>query len=265
MLDKLEEYESIPEQETLHNIRVELKKIKTIFHLINFCSKNFNASKEYKPLNKIFREAGKIRKVYLTEKLFLEHRIKFVKEATNINIENKLIYEFRQNISRYKNNIGKNYKSLEKNFYKVDINCYRKYLDIKKHKADITIYADTDESELHEARKIIKEIIYLSNISPSAKKNINPLYDEIQNVIGRWHDKQMLMKWLDKHYSASHDRDVEKLKSKCMIDLKEIKLMILKLYKKNRGFLSKHSIFIIIVTIISLHHSQFLSVVKNTC
>ena len=63
-----------------------------------------------------------------------------------------------------------NYKSMEKNFYKMGINCYRKYPDIKKHKADVTIYPDTDESELHEARKIIKEIIYLSNIGPSVQK-----------------------------------------------------------------------------------------------
>lgn len=230
ILSNLEKYNSIPEQEMLHIIRVELKKIKAIFNLINFCYQNFNASKEFKPLKEIFRTAGAIREVYLTKKLFLEYKIKFESEAVNDKTENELISGFIKNIPRYKKIVLKSFKNLEMHSGKVDSACLRIYLNLKKSELQKQIYPEINESNLHEERKIIKEIIYLTGISDRGRKNINPLYDEIQNTIGKWHDKHVLIKFLEEHFTDLHNNDIERMKSKCLVDVKNIKLMISKLY-----------------------------------
>lgn len=234
LIINLEKYNSIPEQELLHLIRVELKKLKAIYNLISFCYGGFNSSKEFKPLKEIFRKAGKIREVFLTKKLFSEYKIKIAAEEFNDKTEIELISAFRENALRFKKIAENNFKNIEIYFDKVNSNCLRKFLFIKKHELQKQIYPEINESNLHEERKIIKEIIYLTSISVRGKKNINPLYDEIQNTIGKWHDKQMLINLLDEYSIDLHHSDIERMKSKCLLDLKNLKLMISKLYKSEK-------------------------------
>ncbi|HEX7413562.1 MAG TPA: hypothetical protein VF411_05905, partial [Bacteroidia bacterium] len=71
------------------------------------------------------------------------------------------------------------------------------------------------------------EIIYLSQI---IYENNIPLriksYDELQNTIGEWHDKNVLIELLQKSKISSYKSDIKTLKIGCATDNKEITRLI---------------------------------------
>lgn len=233
LLNLLDRYDKTPTEEILHNIRVELKKIKSLFHLINFCSKKFNVSKEYSSLREIFREAGKIREMEVLNKLFLEYHMESVNEEIKSGNHNLLVSNFRKNISKYKRMTATILNNIEKNLEKINSDCFKKYSEIKKEKLNKQIFPILIEAELHNMRKVIKEIIYIAGISSWSKKKLDPIYENIQNVIGSLHDKQMLLKLLEEQLPGSYEENINMLKSKCKTDMKNIILMISKFYKSN--------------------------------
>ena len=68
----LKKYKQNAKPKNLHLLRVELKKIKTLFDLLAFNSKQFNML-SYKPLKHIFREAGYIREWDVLHRLFKDY------------------------------------------------------------------------------------------------------------------------------------------------------------------------------------------------
>lgn len=233
LINLLDRYDKTPTEEILHNIRVELKKIKALFHLINFCSKKFNVSKEYRSLREIFREAGKIREMEVLNKLFLEYQIKPVNEEIKSGKQNLLVSNFRKNISRYKRMTAAIPNSIDKHSEKVNSSCLKKYSEVKKEKLNKQIFPILIIAELHNIRKIIKEIIYITGISRWSRKKLDPFYEDIQNLIGSLHDKQMLLKLLEEQFPGSHGESIIRLKSKCKTDIKNIILMISKFHKSD--------------------------------
>jgi CHAD domain-containing protein len=78
---QLKSYAHIQDPEVLHEIRVEVKKIKVVLNLIGFSVKKFNAHKHFIPFRTIFRQAGKIREPEVLYKLLLKCKIEGVKDA----------------------------------------------------------------------------------------------------------------------------------------------------------------------------------------
>lgn len=229
LTELLSVYELTMEREVLHRIRVQLKKIKAIFHLISYCTGSFNVSKEYSSLKKIFREAGRIREIDVSNKLYQDYHIKNIKENKTED-QHILISEFRQDIPGYKKTVNGSHKKVEKHFERVNSICYKKYLNIKKEELQKQIYPLLIESELHKSRKIIKEIYYLSGISRWRKNNIDPFYNEVQDVIGKWHDKKVLLDRISENKLDPTGNISKKLNLKSRNDLRVIEKLIKDFY-----------------------------------
>lgn len=226
LFESLSLYELTSDPETLHRIRVELKKIKSLFRLINYCTKNFHASEEYLPLKKIFTEAGMIREVDVAKELFAEYKIKMIHYEKKIYDQVKLVSVFRKNISSYKEAVIKKQNEIKKYFDGINSNCFGKYILSRKLKLQKQFYPEPAVEKLHKSRKIIKEIIYLSGISRWRKKNLIPHYDKAQELIGSWHDKIFLLNLLKELNIDFHKKDIKMLESKCQNDLNILKKMI---------------------------------------
>ncbi len=233
LLEQLSLYELNADEEVLHRIRVALKKIKTIFHIISFCSKNFDAHKEFSPLKKIFKDAGNIREIDVTEKLLKEYNIKSNFESTNAGKREKLTSVFRKNIPVYKKFIFDVNIIAGKHFVRVSTGCFREFINLRKSELQGNVYPLLVESNLHKSRKIIKDIIYLSALSRWRKKNLNPLYDEMQEVIGKWHDKIMLMCIIKENNYDPSGKVRRKLNLKTVSDLKNIESMVKNIYSRD--------------------------------
>ena len=52
-------------QETYHQLRVEIKKWRALCHLLDFLSPKFKSKKALKPFSRLFKQAGKVREIQL--------------------------------------------------------------------------------------------------------------------------------------------------------------------------------------------------------
>ena len=56
-------------QVTFHQLRIEIKKLDALFDLIDFCAKDFDRDKLFKPFEEIFQQAGKVRDLQIEKNL----------------------------------------------------------------------------------------------------------------------------------------------------------------------------------------------------
>ena len=229
---QLKQYEKKTDPEALHRIRVELKKIKVLFHLLDFCSNNFNAKWEYKPLKNIFRKAGRIRMFDVVAQVLCVHKVDSVRQddIPDIKKKKKYVSSFKETTPDFQHIIRKYDRRVKKYLEQVRAGCLEKYLVSKKNEVRKNLLRRLPLCKLHEARKLIKEVVYLS---PLLKDNSGDTkyYQSLQSTIGRWHDKKMLLRLLRKNKKGLNSKRIKKLETESENDLKKLKLFISKKYK----------------------------------
>src|SRR5438105_645451 len=66
-----------PKSESVHQLRVSIKKLKAFFHLIEYANASFHAKKSFGGFKKVFRHAAKVRNLNVQLSLL----VKFEKES----------------------------------------------------------------------------------------------------------------------------------------------------------------------------------------
>lgn len=191
----LESYGQSTDIVFLHEIRLEIKKIKSLLQLTEFSLREFKGHKHYKPFRAIFRMAGDIREPEVFYGLLLQYGIEEIEDRRipQSNDEITLSQAFQERIPSFNRIIKKNKRKLIPYFSRVYRTHVTKYLRNKKGELGKRLLTRWNPGVLHKARKVAKEIIYLSTIVKRAKRKLDPFYEKTQNAIGWWHDKQMLM------------------------------------------------------------------------
>lgn len=216
----LKSYENSADAETLHAIRLEMKKLRTLFHLANASVKNFRRHKNFQPLRLIFKKAGKIRQADIQNEI----EGKRIPEADE---RNKLRESFRKEARRNIKILKALAKTINEQFEKIHREDLQVYLKKRKTELRALMFPRLNQRGLHESRKIIKEILYLSNIGKKHHDGLDPFFDKVQVVIGEWHDKQTLIVSLRK---IPDRREVERLNKQCQEDFVNIKSLVSEFY-----------------------------------
>ncbi|HKC69954.1 MAG TPA: CHAD domain-containing protein, partial [Bacteroidia bacterium] len=86
------------------------------------------------------------------------------------------------------------------------------------------LFREFNDNKLHSVRKPIKKLMHLLHIL-SNKDFFEKIkvYDELQNRIGTWHDKVLLIELLKKNKSGIYTDVIKKLQQGSSLDLKSIK------------------------------------------
>lgn len=229
LLKQLSKYERKADHETLHKIRITIKKIRSVFRLTGFCDKNFNERKHFHPLKKIFKDAGVIRESYIAGKLYEEYGIN--KETDN----NNLIYDNEkrmEDISGFIKNTKRNCKVVYDKYFdtkqypgNVSEECYYEYFINRQTELRNLVFPDLIEAKLHNARRICKEITFLFEISSNSEKKTDPFFDKLQVMIGEWHDKIELLKLMsydDKNITENKIKELERSIGSEVSSIKEL-------------------------------------------
>jgi len=161
-----------------------------------------------------------------TYKLMLKYKIKRSLQKKIQDDEYDLTMNFRMKAGQFKKNINDVFERTKNYTSKINSGNLSEFLMIRQLRLQDLISPEPDPDNLHNVRKVIKDIVYLSEIKYGKNNNIEPVFDEIQNLIGKWHDKQILMKVLDEDRTAKHIRILEKLRSACEIDICSLKNQI---------------------------------------
>ena len=189
----LEAFLETGNQEDLHRFRVQIKKLKAMFSLLEDASSQQGLLKNFKPVRKIFKYAGHIRDAHTN--LLLSERYKLTNEAFETG-QQKIIAdgtnEFQSNRKKFIKSIEGSYKSLKKQLPKVSDEAIAEfYKNQLEHIAGKLAVPDFSE-EMHSNRKLIKTLVYNHKLTDKALEgslHINSEYlDKLQSTIGEWHD-----------------------------------------------------------------------------
>jgi CHAD domain-containing protein len=190
---KLKSFIKNKNDDDLHELRVEIKKISALYHFIECYSNHFTSKKELTSLQKIFKLTGKVRDYRNGKKLCAEFNTGY--EAFKKDEKNQKRY-----ISKLNHCANKHQHKLK--VAQLDANRLLKHLQdhqIKKHlnesKAKLVqiLTQNPNGKTLHETRKKIKELYYLAELAQQERRGVLNAadlkkLDALQDHIGQWHD-----------------------------------------------------------------------------
>lgn len=204
----LEDYSrSVPgyNVETIHNMRVAIKKIKAFFLFLEFCNKRFIYKKIYSGYKAVFQETGAIRDLQVQQEHIRNWQEKY--HADFGDYEKMLKYrEVEKQVS-----FSYLFENTDKSIFdKSGIVASVNIPNMKKSAASyiretlkmifsFDIFQVSSFEEIHEYRKKLKELQYnlsfIQSATPEIKINILFLrkLKDLTETLGLWHDNFILL------------------------------------------------------------------------
>lgn len=189
--------------EDFHKLRVEIKKLKAQFKLVNFCSKKFEWKKHFKPFQSIFQQAGKVRELQVEAAALKKYAIY---KGLKTYIENlkkvrqKEIFVFLLMINKdLKSRLKKSKKMVLSLIETINKNDAEKYLNKKRKQIESLISAKQLKiKNAHELRKQIKEFYYnIKSLNFPKQIKLVKETEAFQNILGKWHDCEVIKEHLN--------------------------------------------------------------------
>jgi CHAD domain-containing protein len=196
--------------DAVHDLRVSLKRIDTLIRMLNFNKKaNYRLKNCYKPLQKLFKLAGNLRDFQVQVLLIEEMKQNvFIDEI----IQKKFNLRKDYFEKKFNNRNGSfNFLLIKRNFHLAEYYIFNvSEQELKKQiasyqKSRITLLEEYSSKEkksfnLHSARKMIKDLSYLIEMSGSGNFNEDSKflqYKETGHFLGDLHDNVVMLEYLE--------------------------------------------------------------------
>jgi CHAD domain-containing protein len=189
--------------EDLHRFRVSIKKIRSFEAFPNLSK----GKKHMQPLKKIFTQSGNIRDIHNANLMEQDHF------ALSPVIKNKRLWEFNSAYQKFASRAAdyqecflKELEYLNKKTNSVSFHAIEDHF-----KKELTIIsnclAKNNAENLHPCRKRLKNLLYLYHVlSKSLQKKLNiriDYIDQLQDLIGKWHDIEFAEPILKKRINST--------------------------------------------------------------
>ena len=187
--------------ETVHRLRVELKRIRFVVQVIKYYCPKVKAKKVYKPFKVFFDELGEARgeqvNLYRKEQSESDNGEtgQETKSAKLLKLEKKLI----RSLPDYKMKLDDSRVKFLSKLNKLPPVTPRIFVANLSRQLVKRLNPKTEKKELHESRHLLKGIIYASEISPGIDSHLKSKFDmnlmlELEDAIGDWHDLSILIR-----------------------------------------------------------------------
>lgn len=190
--------------ETFHKLRVEIKKLKALFELLNYCGEEFRQKNIFTPFKLIFRQAGKIRELQVEDLM--------LKKYISINSITGYRNSLKEQLSQEKRNyfsllnttfftkLKKEYRKAFSYLKQVDKKKVNRYLNDRKNKIEKLLSKNKLKKEdVHELRKQLKTYNYNLKIKdPEKQIKSAQKKDALPELLGMWHDCEVTISHLTK-------------------------------------------------------------------
>jgi len=189
--------------EHLHKLRIEIKKIRALFMMLEKTTKNFHSKRSIAPFEIIFSHAGRIRNVQVEENMLKKMgKNSFTKSFRSHLLvqkkEEKTIFS-RINNHRFSGDIHQVSTRLFPLLMNAGGKKTKSYIIKKGKKIQALLKKKKpDPKDGHELRKQIKAWYYLSKGLGMYNKNLLQRISKLQDLLGTWHDWRVLEKDLKK-------------------------------------------------------------------
>lgn len=226
----LEKYHEFQQMESLHRVRVELKKLRSVIKVIGASNRGVDAHRLFLPFREIFRKSGRIRQAAVLTELMLRYGIKPVPTTSPASLKNAQD-RFRTAIPFYLQAIrkpGKRLMRLVRNISRKDV---RRYVQQREKLSRRILFPKMQLTKLHRARKHLKQAFYLAGVSPVVSAEDRSAYSRMEKIIGAIHDKETLIAHLQNHGAGVNATKMEALKASCGSDREELRKHVDSFYR----------------------------------
>jgi CHAD domain-containing protein len=187
--------------EDIHKVRLSIKKIKALFMLVNAIVPSFRMHKMWVPFEALFDHAAKVREAQLQYNLLTQLPAGPVTTSYRTHVNRQASRAIKE-LTAYCDDthwqaLKAKAKKAAKKIATVSTGKANRFFRKHKKKFHKAFKAKpVDEEELHDTRKAIKDLRYLKSMLQI--KSSNDITDSFQELIGRWHDKSVLLNGLQR-------------------------------------------------------------------
>ncbi|MBL0741037.1 CHAD domain-containing protein [Chryseolinea lacunae] len=220
----LEAYRENPDAEGVHQIRVDIKKIKAVLETIGACRKSFKMHRQYVPFRTVFRSADIIRRLDLFHTLASETEAAI---PTSTAAEDGPCSDFSIVVDRFAKKIKKRKRKIEPWLRGVHKKPLRRFLKRLQKQIRCKLYPHLSITDIHKTRKSVKTVLYIAQATHSLKKEKIHFFNALQESIGMLHDNQLLLA------TSTHAADRHAAKVAITHGIRKIKAMTVRFYRPN--------------------------------
>lgn len=205
------------DQEDLHRFRVQVKKLCAFLILSDSTGEHPNLLRCFKPVKKIFKDAGEIRNAFMNQELAKEYQTgdnAFISSQCQLQID--ATGKFRSNKARHMEKIKDAHETIKEKIGSInDVHISLFYQNVLQQISGTLINLKFNE-DLHNCRKQVKALMYNHKLVHSALAidfNVNYMH-RVQTAIGYWHDNALAIELYseDKAMVAALKKQGAKLK-----------------------------------------------------
>lgn len=218
--------------ETLHDLRVELKRVRFLKTILIHHKKKKDVDKAYAPFKKLFEKLGEIRgphvnlyRLNTTLRMGVERKAQKHFQSKRERLEQNLRKYLVKSVDALRDSMAvmEAMIALLPNWNETD------FLKSIKKQVDKKINKKTPEKNLHRARHALKAVIYSAELSSGMALKIHSTFNmetvvSLEDAIGDWHDLSILLKGKSGHLlTAKAKKQIQKKKKD---ELKRIRQLI---------------------------------------
>jgi CHAD domain-containing protein len=211
VFNHLLEFDLNSSENSLHDFRVEIKKLKAILKFLKSVYPKQKLKKAARQLNNIFQQAGEIREYQLILQWFQKHDLEiFVERTFPTDTLVDLIEKFHHHAHSFKHDLKELNDQVSDYVFATNEIVAVHYATDLSVQMEKLIRKNCPLSEWHELRKIIKQWMYAINWVEDSQDTDISYYQKLQENIGYWHDAQVIKETLmQKKIFLSHDVELQ--------------------------------------------------------
>lgn len=212
VFNHLMEFDLNSSENSLHDFRVEIKKMRAILKFLKSVYPKQKLKKSTRQLDNIFQQAGEIREYQLLLQWFHKNELDiFVKHIFPLKALEDLINNFHQEVNQFKHDLKELTENINEFIKATNEILAEHYVRELFVQMEQLIRTNDSSNEWHELRKIIKQWMYAINWIEGGKETDIAFYQKLQEAIGYWHDSEVIKEaLLQKKIFLSQDMELQK-------------------------------------------------------
>jgi CHAD domain-containing protein len=210
-------------QKDLHDFRVQVKKIRAFLLLSDSVLSRPKLSGYFKPVRKVFKQAGEIRNAYITLELGKEYQLpndEFF--ASQLMLMENAASAFKSNGGSHAEKLKETHKTLKGKIKPINDVHITLFYNNQLEEISCSLAKLKFDDSLHKCRSQLKVLIYNYKLVHTVLDGgFNEDYlQEVQTAIGDWHDNTLATELILNHHATGKEA-VNSLK-KQQVKLKKV-------------------------------------------
>jgi CHAD domain-containing protein len=212
VFNHLLEFDLSSSENSLHDFRVEIKKMKAILKFLKSVYPKSKLKKSARQLNNVFQQAGEIREYQLLLQWFQKNELDtFQQNIFPIEMLEELVENFHHQVHQFKHDLKELTENMNEYVRATNEILAEHYVRGLYVEMDKLIRKNADFGEWHDLRKLIKQWMYAINWIEGGKDTDISYYQKLQEAIGYWHDADVIKEIIQqKKLFLSQDLELQK-------------------------------------------------------